>query len=305
MIGINNIPLFKEIRQYNHAINIPAPEFEEIDIRRFEENMKTVPAVMPPFRNRFYQIALVMDADGHVGQNHLLHNFKNCTLFFNTPGQILKWDIIKNWRGYYISFKSDFISLSFENPVTLHHYPFFRHEAKKFFDLNEQEALILAGLFEKMLYEYSQPSIYNMTIIQSYLNVILTYGKRFYEREKECKKTTESHSPLIHRFEMLLEEMFKPVSFGMDVVLKSVSEIARELHVSPKYLSEVLKEETGKTAVQHIHHRVIDLAKALLKNTSLSIGEIAYQLGFENPPYFTRLFKNQTGQSPSAFRGSR
>lgn len=264
--------------------------------------METVPATMPPFRNSFYQVALVLNADGYIGQNHLIHDFKSCTLFYNTPGQILKWDIVKNWKGYYVSFKPDFVSRSMTNSATLYHYPFFRHGEKKFFDLDEKEALALCELFEKICYEYSNPSIYSKAIIQSYLNVILNYGRRFYKRDKAFVQTRDTLQPLVQQFENFLNELFKPATLGMDIQLKPVYGIADELNVSPKYLSEVLKAETGKTALEHVHERIISLAKGFLKNTSLRVSEIAYQLGFENPPYFSRLFKKCTGQSPTAYR---
>lgn len=299
-----DIPLFEEIRQYNNAINITPPRYGAVDIRRFEENMPAVRSVMPPFRNSFYQVALVMDAGGYVGQNYLIHDFKECTLFYNTPGQILKWDIVKDWKGYYVSFKPDFVSLSMTNSATLNHYPFFRHGAKKFFDLDKGEALALCELFEKIYYEYSHPAIYSRAIIQSYLKVILNYGTRFYRRQNASRYTRDDLQPLVQQFEDFLDEMFRPVSLGLDVQLKSISGIAGELNVSPKYLSEVLKEETGRTALEHVHKRILDLAMGLLKNTSLRVSEIAYQLGFEHPPYFSRLFKKHIGQSPSAYRNS-
>jgi AraC-like DNA-binding protein len=84
--------------------------------------------------------------------------------------------------------------------------------------------------------------------------------------------------------------------------LPTVNYMASQLHLSSKYLSDLLKQETGKTALELIHLYVVSEAKNLLTAGEQSVAEIAYQLGFENPPYFSRLFKKEVGMSPKEFK---
>ncbi|MEO1023132.1 MAG: AraC family transcriptional regulator [Bacteroidota bacterium] len=302
MIGLHNIPHFEGIEAYNRAINTPVPQFKEVDVRRFEDNMNLVPNRMEPFRTTFFQVSVVMKATGKLGQNTLVHQFEECTLFFNIPGQILNWDIVPDWSGFYASFKSDIIAAGINNPVFLTDFPFLKMGTQKFFSLNQQEALTLFELFGKMHYEYSNPSLYNKAIIQSYLSIVLQYGKRFFERDHAENVHRRATSPLSQRFEEVLESMFKPLNFGVEVQQKSISDIADELFVTPKHLSDVLKKETGFTGNQLIQKKTIESARHLLTSTTLTVTEIAYQLGFDQPAYFTRLFKKHEEMSPVEFR---
>lgn len=304
MLGLGNIPVFENIDVYNQAINISRPAFEDVDVRSFEHNMPLVPSKMKPFRNNFYQVAIVMHGSGELGQNSSLYDFKDYTLFFNIPGQVLCWNIINDWSGFYMSFNAEALSSGPSSSAFLSEFPFLKTGESKFFHVNKEEATTLYELFEKAYHEYSNPTIYNKTIIQSYLGVVLQYGKRFYDRDQEVKQEKRETSSLTQRFEDLLIDMFKPVQFGSYIQLKQVNEIADELFVSSKHLSEVLKRETGSTANQHIQKRIVHHARQLLIHTSYTVSEIAFQLGMDNPPYFTRLFKKHEGLSPVEFRNS-
>jgi len=140
---------------------------------------------------------------------------------------------------------------------------------------------------------------HSKTLIVSYIELFLNYCKRFYERQF----ITRSHvnKDVLARFEKVLEEYFSsemPLEFGPP----SVSYCAEKLFISANYLGDLLKKETGKSAQEHIQLKLIDVAKERIYDSSKSISEIAYELGFKYPQHFTRMFKKNTGFTPNEYR---
>ncbi|MCC7092787.1 MAG: helix-turn-helix transcriptional regulator, partial [Ignavibacteriaceae bacterium] len=136
-------------------------------------------------------------------------------------------------------------------------------------------------------------------IILSHLDSLLKYAQRFYKRQFIDRK------PLIGKTITKFNEnlnLYFDKGEAEDKGLPTVNFIASQLNISPKYLSDLLKQETGKTALELIHLYVISEAKNMLVTGEQSISEIAYRLGFENPPYFSRLFKKEVGVSPKEFK---
>lgn len=156
------------------------------------------------------------------------------------------------------------------------------------------------SLFNKMQTEYlNNRDEFSKSIILSHLDSILKYAQRYYKRQFIDRKPLTGVT--VSKFNEYLEEYFEK-SVVTEKGLPTVNYIASKLYVSPKYLSDLLKQETGKTAMELIHLHVISEAKNLLIEGKQSISEIAYQLGFKNPPYFSRLFKKETGVSPKEYK---
>jgi AraC-like DNA-binding protein len=133
------------------------------------------------------------------------------------------------------------------------------------------------------------------------MELVLTYSERFFHRQFITRKIT--NHKILNRLEEILDEYF-----GSDKLLQkglpTVQFIAGALNVSPNYLSDLLKVLTGQSTQQHIHDKLIEKAKEKLSTTDLSVSEIAYELGFEHPQSFSKLFKTKTSQSPLEFRHS-
>ncbi|TLV03938.1 helix-turn-helix domain-containing protein [Dyadobacter luticola] len=127
----------------------------------------------------------------------------------------------------------------------------------------------------------------------------LNYCMRFYERQFITRTT--SNNSVVVQVEKTLNEYFHGSSLS-EKGLPTVKFLAEEVHLSPGYLSDLLKKETGKNAQDHIHLYLIEEAKNILLSTKKSVGEIAYSLGFEYPQYFNKLFKKKTGKTPVQFR---
>jgi len=135
----------------------------------------------------------------------------------------------------------------------------------------------------------------------SHIDLLLNYCNRFYNRQFITRK--QASNDLLSKLETLLSAYFSS-ELPQETGLPTVQYLAKELHYSPTYLSDMLRSLTGQGAQHHIQQMIIEKAKEYLTTTSLTIGEIAYLLGFEHPQSFNKLFKRKTSQAPLEFRQS-
>jgi AraC-like DNA-binding protein len=178
-------------------------------------------------------------------------------------------------------------------------YTFFSYEISEALHLSGKEKNILIECVQKIDFELKENiDVYSQQIIFSTIELLLNYCSRFYGRQMITRSAT--NKTIVQQIEQLLSNYFleKTPGFG----LLTVKYLAQKVHLSPTYLSDLLKKETGKNTQEHIHFYLIEEAKNLLINTDNSINEIAYNLGFEYPQYFNKLFKQKLGHTPKEFR---
>lgn len=249
-----------------------------------------------------YAIFLKEAKCGNLTYGCNTYDYEEGTLLFIAPGQV--YGIESNGekqqaQGHALIFHPDLIhgtSLG----KNIKDYSFFSYEIKEALHLSARERTIINDCFDKISYELEHPiDAHSKTLIVSYVELFLNYCKRFYERQFN----TRSHvnKDLLARFEKILDEYFssdKPLESGSP----SVSYCAEKLFLSPNYLGDLLKKETGKSALEHIQLKMIEVAKEKIFDTNKSISDIAYELGFKYPQHFTRMFKKNTGYSPNEFR---
>jgi AraC-like DNA-binding protein len=184
----------------------------------------------------------------------------------------------------------------------INEYSFFSYDANEALHVSDAERKIVLECFDKIRFELGHAiDKHSRTLIVSYIELFLNYCVRFYERQFVTRE--HIHKDALAGFESLLNEYFqsnKPQTLG----LPSVTYCAEQLHLSPKYFGDLVKKETGKSAQEYIQLKLIDIAKEKIFDTSKSISEVAYELGFKYPSHFTRLFKQQIGQSPNEYRSS-
>lgn len=174
---------------------------------------------------------------------------------------------------------------------------FFSYDVSEALHISDMERKVVENIMENIESEYRQNiDAHTQDIIVSQLEVLLNYSERFYTRQFQTRSSVEPD--VLVRVRGLLQK-------HMDEHRResiSVNALAGELNMSPHYLSDLLRSQTGMNTQQHIHSFLIERAKSLLVTTPLSVSEIAYRLGFEYPQYFNRLFKSKTGITPLEYR---
>ncbi|WP_240663335.1 helix-turn-helix domain-containing protein [Mucilaginibacter limnophilus] len=179
-------------------------------------------------------------------------------------------------------------------------YSFFHYETDEALHVSPREEKIIWDLFFTIEAEYKDnPDEYSREIILARIDSMLKYAQRFYKRQ--FINRAEISGKKVSRFNEALSAYSEKGAL-LTSGLPTVTTLAAQLNLSPRYLSDMLKQETGKTAIELIHIYLINEAKNRLKGEDLNVSEIAYTLGFENLPYFSRLFKKETGVSPVEFR---
>ncbi|WP_332871422.1 helix-turn-helix domain-containing protein [Spirosoma rhododendri] len=232
------------------------------------------------------------------GQNR--YDFDEGILSFIGPGQLLSAETAAT-EGWVLLIHPDFL-LGYPLAKTIRQYGFFGYELTEALFVSDKEQQVIEGLLANIETEYhANLDRHSQDIIIAQLELVLHYADRFYSRQFLTRKPI--NNDLLTRLETLLSAYFNDEQ-GLRTGLPTVEYVAGELNVSPHYLSDLLRNQTGQSAQQHIQQQLIDKAKTMLSTTTLSVGEIAYQLGFTYPQSFNKLFKSKTNQSPLQFRQS-
>lgn len=231
------------------------------------------------------------------------YDFSEGSLMFTAPYQVLSPDpnihITEGW-GLYIH--PDLFNASPEGR-SLTAYSFFGYATNEALHVSKAEESILVECVNNIRREIAQNvDKHSHELILRNISLLLGYANRFYERQFFTRKKVSSD--LVQQFEKLLNDYFTS-SMPAEHGLPDVKYFAERLHLSPNYLADLLTKYTGKPTQEHIHNRLIETAKSLLWSTEMPVSGIAYELGFQHPSYFTKLFKSKTGKTPRAFRTDR
>jgi len=252
------------------------------------------------FTSDFYMIGFKKLKSGVVMYGRTRYDHDNGSMIFVKPRQIIEFQSVEYEEDAFIIF----IHEDFLNGHALHNemprYAFFDYEANEALHLSPKEEETIWDLFYKIDAEYrANTDEFSREIILTHVDSMLKYSQRFYKRQ--FINRAELSGKTVSKFNNALSAYF-----GKGLLqtkgLPSVNAMASELNLSARYLSDLLKQETGKTAIELIHIFLINEAKNLLIGEKQNVSEIAYTLGFENLPYFSRLFKKETGLSPNQFK---
>lgn len=300
---------FKSIEEYCRAIHISAPKYEQFDIRTFEENMPTVRSHMPPFRHSFYAIAIKVWGKGKAISSHYTDFPEGSVIFFNSPFQILSWEIAPDWEGYYVMMTQEFLSRSHVFNDFLEQFPFLKIGESIPFSITGSQTEEILNIFQLIYQEYHSQNQDKFEFINSYVFLLLTHVKRYVNQQlkaEEADQAIRSTELKLHsRYQKLIElHLREDADWDSTRNLHSPSFYADLLNVHPNHLNAIIKRVSGKTALQLIHTHLIHLAKSYLSQTDLSIKEIAYQLQFGAPNHFNTFFKKHTQMTPGVYRKS-
>lgn len=227
------------------------------------------------------------------------YDFKEGSLMFMAPNQVISPSPDLQKEGWGLVFHPDLLNnSSLGNKINS--YSFFHYDTNEALHISEDEKLILKDCVEKIRKEYSQNiDKHTQTLIQTNIELLLNYCDRFYDRQFLTRAKVSND--IVQKFERLLKDYFNNETI-IEIGLPDVKYFALALNLSPSYLSDLLKRFTGKSTQEHIHLQLTDKAKTLLWSSGKSVSEIAYELGFDHPSHFTKIFKAKTGKSPTEYR---
>lgn len=250
----------------------------------------------------FYNITLKTKTSATFKYGREYFDFAEGMLLGLAPNQIVEIEETSEkgeMSGWSLYFHPDLIRGS-DLIHKIEDYGFFSYQTNEALHLSEKEKETIDQIKTKIIEEYqSNLDSFSTDILTSNIELLLNYIQRFYSRQFITRKT--KNTDVLSNFQRLLKAYYTSENTS-NMGLPKVSYFARQLNLSDSYLSDLLKNETGKHAQDHIHHFVIEKAKNRLLHTNNSISEIAYDLGFEYPQYFSRLFKKKTGLSPNHYR---
>ena len=289
---------FKTINELDQEEGFPPPEnpLFSLNILTNRSHLKKD----MEFMCEFYIICFKKVKAGELLYGKTKYDHEKGSMFFTKPRQKMTARALQlEENGFVIHLHEDFL-MGHPLFTEIKKYDFFDYEIHEALHLSPREKEIMWSLYNKMESEYhNNPDEFSKSIILSHLDSILKYAQRFYKRQFIDRKPLSGIT--VTKFNECLNLYFEKGEAGANG-LPTVNYMASQINLSPKYLSDLLKQETGKTALELIHLYVISEAKNMLVGGDNSISEIAYKLGFENPPYFSRLFKKEVGISPKEFQ---
>ena len=274
------------------------PLISYVDFTKIRTEVKETEAF---YQMSFYTVSCKR-FEGVMKYGKSYYDFHEGTLIFTAPHQVISASHESEMEeGWGLFFHPDLINGT-SLAKRINEYSFFSYEANEALHISDDEKLILKDCVEKIQREYSQNiDKHTQGLIVSNLELLLNYCDRFYDRQFLTRSKVSKD--IVQQFEYLLNDYFVKEEL-INVGLPDVKFFASRLNLSPNYLSDLLNRFTGKTTQEHIHLKLVDTAKSLLWGTEKSISEIAYELGFEYPSHFTKVFKTKTGLTPQQFRNT-
>ncbi len=297
---------FHTITEYHRAAGLPNPAHPLISLVHMDDIQLPIAEIPFSLVSDFYSISLKKMHRAKFKYGQQASDFDEGVLFFMSPGQLFGIDAIdmtaaKRPEGWMMLIHPDFLwntSLA----KTIKQYEFFNYSVYEALYLSDKEETMLTAIAHNIELEYNANiDRFSQDVIIAQVELLLTYSERFYQRQFITRKIA-SHE-ILTRLEDYLSKYFSSGALAVQG-LPSVVHIAETLNISPGYLSGLLKSLTGQNTQQHLHSKLIELAKEKLSTTNLSVSEIAYQLGFEHLQSFSKLFKTKTSLSPMEFRHS-
>ena len=294
---------FESLSDFHRVLGLPKPLHPLISlIYNTNGELPSGNNFPDQFTLSFYKISYKPNLQGKMKYCQHYYDHDEGGLFFISPNQVTGTSE-KNldYTGFTLFIHPDFF-LGYSLAKKIRQYNFFSYAATEVLHLSDQEKekiLAMAKLIDVEL--NSRIDELSQDVIVSQIELLLTYADRFYKRQFLTRKAV--NNDLLQKLEEILDEYFNDEQ-TVNKGIPTVQYLAEQLHLSPHYLSDMLRSLTGQNAQQHIHLKLIEKAKERLSTTNLSISEVAYQLGFEHPQSFSTLFKTKTNLSPLEFRRS-
>lgn len=297
-----NIPYkFESLTDFHRVLGLPKPLHPLISLIEIKDINMQFEELTNSFILNFYQIAYKTNICEQAKYGQHYYDFGEGGLIFTAPNQVFETPNETIDFGHTLLVHPDFF-LSYPLAKKIKQYGFFSYIANEALHLSDKEKTTIFSIFNIIDDEIqSRIDDFSQDVIISQLELLLNYSNRFYKRQFITRKAV--HSDLLQKLEEILDDYFNNEKSLLKGI-PTVQFLAQQLNLSPTYLSDMLRSLTGQNTQQHIHNKLIEKAKEKLSTTELSVSEIAYELGFEHPQSFSKLFKNKSGISPIEFRES-
>ena len=276
---------FTDFKSFNKYIGLPNPLDKDIDVGYYDPPNMLLQS--EPVMVDFYRISIKINfIDKSASKPQPV-----TAVFFNSPEMANGWDVEPTYTGIYLQLSKKIIE---ENRFLFKTYlDYGQHEALY---LTEKEVEEISTIFRLML-KYYESEKKHFSVLLSYVNVLISLVEAFYSRQ--FSTNPKQYNRIVTDFQQSLKDYYnEPVKH-----LPSVQYFADKLGLTPNYLGDIIKHFTHKSAIENIHEFVIKKAKELLEqNRTMNTNEVAYELGFEYPNYFSKFFKKQVNLTPKEYR---
>lgn len=294
---------FISISDSHQAFHLPKPQHPLISLVHFDENNPFNPEMAPIYDVLdFYKITFITKNSGRLRYGQDYYDFNEGSMLFLAPNQLVgTTEYNKNTYAYLLLIHPDFF-LGYPLAQKIKQYGYFAYSVNEALHLSDQEKGIILSIFNIMGQELNNRlDEFSQEVMIAQIELLLSYVNRFYSRQFITRKAV--NNDLLQKTEAILEDYYNSDQ-SLNHGVPTVQFLSEQVNLSPGYLSDVLRSLIGQNAQQYIHLKLVEKAKEKLSTTALSISEIAYELGFEHPQSFSKLFKSKTKMSPVEFRST-
>jgi len=294
----NILQRFNTIADALAAFGLPKPRHPLVALMNNVDNRIVIPALPHAHVLNFYKISFHTNKlSKRYKYGNQFYDFDEGGLFFIAPGQVIAAEPDDDHGGYVILIHPDFL-LGHPLAKKIKQYGFWSYSVNEVLHLSEEERSAIMAIFRIFEEElHNRIDDFSQDVMIAQIELLLTYANRFYKRQFITRKPV--NHDVLQRLDHLLDDYFEN-----EKGIPTVQWLAEQVNLSPGYLSDMLRTLVGENAQHLIHHKLIEKAKEKLSTTNLSVAEVAYELGFEYPQSFSKLFKAKTNLSPVEFRKS-
>jgi AraC family transcriptional regulator, transcriptional activator of pobA len=293
--------IHRTLKDFFKSINIHLFQDFEMTVHRLKGLHGDKKMESPLFRSDYYSFLLITDGQSHYTIDAQSFDLSNGSFYFTNPGHLKSFNIEIPIEGFMLTFSEAFLKESLVGDF-FQLFPFLVHETTPVMRLNEANMLEMTHFFETILQEYNGNGSYKKAILSNQLTILLYKTKELLLSNNVINKPINRQDEIVSQFKNVLNDNFKALAIGKAEKILTIKEIADQLNVHPNYLSNVVKDESGKSASEWIQERTVVEAKAFLLHTTKTISEISFNLGFTDSTHFAKFFKKNTDETPTEFR---
>ncbi|WP_281614924.1 helix-turn-helix domain-containing protein [Flammeovirga sp. SubArs3] len=300
---MKDILKINSIHEIHEFLGFEKPKHPLVSVLRLGDKLQKLEVDNIKYAIDLFQISLkdnCVFTIQNYGRNS--YDYQEGTMIFTAPNQILEFkknQTVKEDKGWTLCFHPDLIRKS-ELGKRIEDFSFFSYAINEALHLSDDERETVTDIIHKIENELrNNIDAHSQTLIISNIELLLNYCVRFYDRQFYTRSNLNQDT--VADFQTFLKQYYKDEK-QLELGIPSVQYCGEQMNLSPKYLSDLLKKETGQSTQDHIHHFIIEKAKNRLLNSKDSASEIAYSLGFEYPQYFSKIFKKKTSMSPNEYR---